>query len=253
MSNDNIHVARSGKTIGTFGLNSLRDALISAKVLPTDHYWKAGMTDWKPVSELAGEIAALDAELRAKAAALAQAQMVAPKAPVVTVPAPVVPVPPVQQSPSPSVTPQVTRPGTVTATLGSLTQFAKDFTQSSEATRAATVAATLGSWECLTCKTGFALPIEPKSGYDTIRRAIILGVSAFGSLLIGAGLIAILSAFDLRFIAGFIGFVAVSAFLVLLFMFAFEFISSSVHHGIYRAGALKRCPGCSSNIIRKLS
>lgn len=227
MSNDNIHVARSGKTIGTFGLVSLRDALISAKVLPTDHYWKAGMTDWKPVSELAGEIAALDAELRAKADALAKAQMVAPKAPVTTAPAPVAPIPPAQQSPSPSV--------------------------AAQASRAATVAATLGSWECLTCKTGFALPVEPKSGYDTIRRAIVLGASAFGSLLVGAGLIAIFSAIDLKFVAGFIGFVAVAAFLVLLFMFAFEFISSSVHHGIYRAGALKRCPGCSSNLIRKVS
>lgn len=111
MNDTPLQIARSGKTLGTYTLVAVRDALISGKILPTDHYWRSGMAEWKPVSDLTGEITRLDAELRQKAEAAAKAQLAAAQAAAAAAkPAPV---------PAPAPAPQVgSRPASLPAQPG---------------------------------------------------------------------------------------------------------------------------------------
>ncbi len=41
-----IKVARSGKVIGEFPREAIQGKLLDGSLLPTDHYWKNGMTSW---------------------------------------------------------------------------------------------------------------------------------------------------------------------------------------------------------------
>ena len=47
-----LHVARDGKTIGQFPIDTAQQCLDEGIILPTDHCWHEGMTEWKPVSEV---------------------------------------------------------------------------------------------------------------------------------------------------------------------------------------------------------
>ena len=47
-----IHVARDGTNLGTFSIEEIREGLRSGRFLPTDMAWEAGMTDWRPLSQV---------------------------------------------------------------------------------------------------------------------------------------------------------------------------------------------------------
>jgi hypothetical protein len=47
-----IKISRKGQNLGECELWQIVDKVKSLVVLPTDHYWYAGMTDWKLVSEI---------------------------------------------------------------------------------------------------------------------------------------------------------------------------------------------------------
>jgi hypothetical protein len=54
-----IHVARDGANIGTFSVEEVREGLRTGRFLPTDMAWEAGMSDWRPLSQvMAGKPAA---------------------------------------------------------------------------------------------------------------------------------------------------------------------------------------------------
>jgi hypothetical protein len=55
---ETIHVARAGATLGAFSLEEVREGLRTGKFLTTDLGWQAGMADWRPLSEIAGPLAA---------------------------------------------------------------------------------------------------------------------------------------------------------------------------------------------------
>lgn len=46
-----IFVARQGKNIGSFDIASFKQNVAAGMLLPTDHYWKNGMAEWKSVSD----------------------------------------------------------------------------------------------------------------------------------------------------------------------------------------------------------
>src|ERR1700731_561285 len=48
-----IHVARAGTNLGSFSLEEIREGLRTGRFLPTDLAWQTGMTDWRPLSEVA--------------------------------------------------------------------------------------------------------------------------------------------------------------------------------------------------------
>jgi hypothetical protein len=48
-----IHVARAGANLGSFSLDEVREGLRTGRFLPTDLAWQTGMTDWRPLSEVA--------------------------------------------------------------------------------------------------------------------------------------------------------------------------------------------------------
>lgn len=50
-----IHVARDGANIGTFSVEEIQEGLRSGRFLPTDMAWEAGMTDWRPLSQVMAE------------------------------------------------------------------------------------------------------------------------------------------------------------------------------------------------------
>ena len=45
------HIARSGKVIGEYLQEALVKAISDGKIVPTDYWWRAGMTNWKRVEE----------------------------------------------------------------------------------------------------------------------------------------------------------------------------------------------------------
>jgi DNA-directed RNA polymerase subunit RPC12/RpoP len=47
-----IKISRKGASIGEFELWEIFDKVKSLVILPTDHYWYAGMAEWKLVSEI---------------------------------------------------------------------------------------------------------------------------------------------------------------------------------------------------------
>lgn len=53
-----IQIARNGVTIGYLDLDELPDALEQAVVLPTDHGWHRGLTEWRLLSELVSPVPA---------------------------------------------------------------------------------------------------------------------------------------------------------------------------------------------------
>ena len=65
MSQELITISRGGVEIGKFPEADLLGLIEQKKILPTDHYWKQGMSDWLPVAEL---IPALRAAQEAEAA-----------------------------------------------------------------------------------------------------------------------------------------------------------------------------------------
>ena len=71
MSNEMITVSRAGSEIGKYLEADLLMLIEQKQVLPTDHYWKPGMTAWALISDLLAARKA--AELQAKAAADAEA------------------------------------------------------------------------------------------------------------------------------------------------------------------------------------
>lgn len=74
-----IHVARDGANIGTFSVEEIQEGLRSGRFLPTDMAWEAGMTDWRPLSQvMAGKPAAA---MPASEATEASALQVSPSAP----------------------------------------------------------------------------------------------------------------------------------------------------------------------------
>jgi hypothetical protein len=72
MSLELITISRAGSEIGKFPEASLLALVEQWKVLPTDHYWKAGMADWGLVSELVAELKAAKARAEADDARLKQ-------------------------------------------------------------------------------------------------------------------------------------------------------------------------------------
>ena len=72
MSQELITISRAGSEIGKYPEASLLALVEQKKVLPTDHYWKAGMADWLLVSELIAELKATKARAEAEAARLKQ-------------------------------------------------------------------------------------------------------------------------------------------------------------------------------------
>jgi hypothetical protein len=71
-----IHVARDGANIGTFSIEEIQEGLRTGRFLATDMAWEAGMTDWRPLSQvMAGKPAA------ATPAPEAPAVQVSPSAP----------------------------------------------------------------------------------------------------------------------------------------------------------------------------
>lgn len=58
-----IKISRDGKEIGAYDLPVVIELFGAKKLLPTDHYWRTGMTDWQPLPTL---IAQAEAELQKK-------------------------------------------------------------------------------------------------------------------------------------------------------------------------------------------
>ena len=52
---ETIHVARDGANIGTFSIEEVREGLRTGRFRPTDLAWEAGMTDWRPLSQVVAE------------------------------------------------------------------------------------------------------------------------------------------------------------------------------------------------------
>jgi len=48
-----IHIARDHKPFGTVTEEELRDGIFSGKFVATDLVWREGMTEWKPLGEMA--------------------------------------------------------------------------------------------------------------------------------------------------------------------------------------------------------
>jgi len=71
MFNEMITVSRAGSEIGKYLESDLLMLIAQKQVLPTDHYWKAGMADWALISDLLAARKA--AERQAKAASDAEA------------------------------------------------------------------------------------------------------------------------------------------------------------------------------------
>lgn len=51
-----IKIARNGTEIGGCELQQLENLIVQDVVRTTDHYWKAGMDEWRPVSEILSEL-----------------------------------------------------------------------------------------------------------------------------------------------------------------------------------------------------
>ena len=52
MADDTVHVARDGKDMGEFPVANIKSLITQGSLLETDFYWRAGMTEWKPLYEL---------------------------------------------------------------------------------------------------------------------------------------------------------------------------------------------------------
>ena len=50
LGNITYQISRAGNIIGTYNVETLRAALNSSLVLPTDYAWTSGMPEWRPVS-----------------------------------------------------------------------------------------------------------------------------------------------------------------------------------------------------------
>lgn len=50
--NPTVKFSRLGKPLADYKLLQIKEAIRQGKLLPTDHYWMTGMTDWKLVSDL---------------------------------------------------------------------------------------------------------------------------------------------------------------------------------------------------------
>jgi ribosomal protein L37AE/L43A len=72
MSQETITISRAGAEIGKFPEGELLKLIEQEKILPTDHYWKAGMADWRLVSELVAGLKAAQARADAEASRLKQ-------------------------------------------------------------------------------------------------------------------------------------------------------------------------------------
>ena len=48
-------ISRGGKVVGTFNSKDIAAGIKSGSLVPSDHYWHEGMTDWMPLSELLAE------------------------------------------------------------------------------------------------------------------------------------------------------------------------------------------------------
>jgi ribosomal protein L37AE/L43A len=70
MTQELITISRAGSEIGKYPEPALLALIEQKKILPTDHYWKAGMADWRLVSELIASLKAAQAQAEAEAARL---------------------------------------------------------------------------------------------------------------------------------------------------------------------------------------
>lgn len=52
MSLQLLHIARAGREIGVFSIDTVRAKMASGELLSTDHYWKPGMASWLELSAL---------------------------------------------------------------------------------------------------------------------------------------------------------------------------------------------------------
>jgi predicted RNA-binding Zn-ribbon protein involved in translation (DUF1610 family) len=46
-----VHISRGGAELGSFPWSEIRSLIASGSVLPTDHYWREGMAEWRLVGE----------------------------------------------------------------------------------------------------------------------------------------------------------------------------------------------------------
>ena len=67
MSQELITISRAGVEIGKYPESALLTLIEQKKILQTDHYWKAGMAEWRLVSELV--VALKDSQASAEAEA----------------------------------------------------------------------------------------------------------------------------------------------------------------------------------------
>lgn len=207
------HVARKGAKQGVFTLAEIREGLGTQRFLPSDHCWTTGMGPWVTLAQLLGEPAAAVPPATSRPVPVSGTAPKHPSSP---------PSPPAKESP-PARRP--VSPG----------------------------------WRCLSCKGTFAQPNTPVSGYDTLWKSFgyFIGSMAclvFGMILCGglSSIAQIIGGGSLlagNVAVGLIGLLFVLASMVLSFMSAFEFVSASVHHGIYRSGQPDRCPHCTSTLI----
>lgn len=72
MSQELITISRSGIEIGKFPEADLLGFVEQRKVLPTDHYWKAGMAEWGKVADLLPALIAAQERAAAEKARLKQ-------------------------------------------------------------------------------------------------------------------------------------------------------------------------------------
>lgn len=215
------HVARKGAKQGIFTVDEIREGLRGGRFLPTDHCWTKGMGPWITLAEL---LASLPAS--------AQPAQVGPSTPPPT-PAPA----PAAQKASPAASPAAV-----------------------PRSSAPTPQRNLG-WRCLSCRSTFNQPTEPVSGYSTLWKSFLYflcsllclavmfvcgGVGVIGATIFGAGSNGHVAASS---VAGFVALLFLLLAAGFSFMSAFEFVSASVHHGIYRAGQPDRCPHCTSTLI----
>ncbi len=56
--------SRAGQQFAEYNLLQVPEALRQRKILPTDHYWMIGMSEWKLVSELIPQLESLIAEAK---------------------------------------------------------------------------------------------------------------------------------------------------------------------------------------------
>jgi hypothetical protein len=52
MADEKVHIARDGKDMGEFAVAELESLMTQGTLLETDFYWRAGMTEWRPIFEL---------------------------------------------------------------------------------------------------------------------------------------------------------------------------------------------------------